>query len=241
MILLLDIGNHRLKWATAEGGALQGGNAIEHGGDPVAALERVDAAGPGVVWVSHVVGAEVEPALSKAVKDRFACDTRFARTEEECDGLRVAYAEPQRLGVDRWLGMFALWQGLRAPFVVVNSGTALTFDAVDDGGMHLGGLIAPGLVTAQKAVLDATRFAVRPQAAKYAAGLGKDTESCVRQGALHACAGAIERATRGAAGAHFITGGDAPSLLPHLGRDWQWRPQLVLEGLLALAQLEGAA
>jgi type III pantothenate kinase len=107
--------------------------------------------------------------------------------------------------------------------------------------MHLGGLIAPGLITAQKAVLDATRFGVRAQVQSYASGLGKDTESCVRQGAVHACLGLVERAARLAQGARVLTGGDAPSLQPHLGRDWQWRPHLVLEGLRALAKLEGAA
>jgi len=63
----------------------------------------------------------------------------------------------------------------------------------------------------------------------------------VRQGGLHACVGLIEIAGRQAAGAHFITGGDAASLRPHIGRDWDWRPNLVLEGLLALARLGGGA
>jgi type III pantothenate kinase len=238
MILLIDIGNSRLKWAASDGAAVQSPEAIDHGARPAEVLKTRELPASESVWISHVMGAEHEAAVAAAVGAACGMAPRFVRTQEEREGLRVAYAEPLRLGVDRWLCLLALWTQSNSAFCVVNAGTALTFDAVDDGGQHLGGLIAPGLVTAQTAIAGATRFEIRPQGPKFSSGLGTDTESCVRQGALYACAGLVERAGRQASGTHYITGGDAPALLPHVGRGWEWKPHLVLEGLLAFARSE---
>ena len=240
MILLVDVGNTRVKWAVARDGgaaALDGAGAAEHGGDPAGVIATLDLPHAGAVWITHVLRFDDEAALGAALSARLGVAPRFARTRAECAGLRVAYAEPERLGVDRWLGMLALWTRLHQAFCVVNAGTALTFDAVGADGRHAGGLIAPGLVAAQKAIAGATRFTIRPQAEQYGAGLGTDTESCVRQGALHACAGLVERASHHRPGARVVTGGDAKVLLPHLGRAWDWQPHLVLEGLLAYSRL----
>jgi type III pantothenate kinase len=233
MTVLLDIGNSRLKWATVKDGALRFGDALEHAGNPTAALAAVPLQISDAVWLCHVTGSVHEARLIREIETRTGGAPRIARVSAECAGLRVAYAEPQRLGVDRWLMMLAIWTQLRAPFCVVSAGTALTFDAVDAQGQHLGGVIAPGLSTMQQAVLGATRFDVRGQDPHYDDSLGSDTERCVRQGAAHACAGLIERLARRHPGAQILSGGDARSLQPLLAGDWELRPQLVLEGLLA--------
>ena len=246
MILLLDIGNSRLKWALSEDGRIQTAQSEPHLGDPARLFYSLALPQVEQVWVSHVMGPSHEQKLAEVLQSHYGLAPKFARTAAEARGLHNGYAEPERLGVDRWLAMLALWAQTHHAFCVVNAGTAITFDAVDEGGQHQGGLIAPGLVTAEKAVLDATRFSTRPQTLRYGTGLGHDTESCVRQGALHACAGLIERAARLSTGGHFISGGDAPALLPHLGgahstgsgQGWDWRPNLVLEGLLVLARNE---
>lgn len=235
MILLIDIGNSRLKWAAWDGNGLGAPHAVEHGGRPAALLAGLELPRATAAWVTQVMGASHEAAIAEAVRARCGATPGFARSEAARDGLVSAYVEPQRLGVDRWLSMLALWAETRAAFRVVNAGTALTFDAVDGAGRHLGGLIAPGLRTAQNAVRGTTRFELRADNASYTEGLGQDTEGCVRQGALHACAGLIERAARLGEGPCVITGGDAPALLPHLA-GWTLRPNLVLEGLLAYAR-----
>ncbi|HUP91009.1 MAG TPA: type III pantothenate kinase [Solimonas sp.] len=237
MMLLLDVGNSRIKPALWDGTHLHAHPALAHGGQPAAALEAVPAMAPAAVWIASVTGAAHEQQLDASIRRRFGVAPRFARTEQARDGLRVAYSDPARLGVDRWLMMLALWRELRGPFGVAAAGTALTFDAVDAGGQHLGGFIAAGLAAQSQAVLGATRFPTRSLDAPYAEGLGADTEACVRQGALFAGAGALERAARRHAnGPRFLCGGDAELLLPHLDQPWTLRPQLVLEGLLACAQ-----
>jgi type III pantothenate kinase len=238
MILLLDVGNSRVKWAVFDGKALHAPEAREHGGRPGALLESVALPLTEAVWVSNVTGAEHEGPIADAVDAQCGARAQFARTRRDWSGLRVAYGQPERLGVDRWLAMAAIWIETEKPFCVVNAGTALTFDEVRRAGRHAGGLIAPGLTTALNAVRGATRFALARDAGAFIEGLGTDTESCVRQGALYACAGMVERAARDVLGMKVLTGGDAATLRPHIGKDWTVRPNLVLEGLLAYAQNE---
>lgn len=238
MILLLDIGNTRLKWARWDGAALVPGTPLDHAGQPALAVRALPGAAPQAIWIAQVLGAEHAQPLELALHARFGRIPHFAASEAQRAGLRNAYAEPQRLGIDRWLMMLALWQELHGPFCVAGAGTALTLDAVDPDGGHRGGFIAAGLSTHVEAVLGATRFATRGLSSAYATGLGTDTESCVQQGALLACLGAIDRGwyAAGAPPKKFISGGDAERLLPFLSHGWMHRPLLVLEGLLVLAR-----
>jgi len=237
-LLLLDVGNSRLKWAAADAAGLHQSGAVEHGGVPAAAVDAIGIDRADAIWIANVTGAALGEPLAAALAARFGMAPRFAAVQAHYAGLRAAYAEPQRLGVDRWLALLAAWTEARGAACVVSAGTALTFDAVDAQGQHLGGIIAPGLLTMQQAVLGATRFPAAGPAQIYTAGLGTDTDACVRQGALHAGAGLIERlAGRHTPGAmRLITGGDAALLAAHLDGSWVVRPNLVMEGLLALAR-----
>ena len=235
MILLLDIGNSRLKWAVANGARLSRARAVPHRGRPGRVLRALKASGVREVWMAHVVGP-LEREARAAIRRRFGVTPRIARTQKHCAGLRIAYANPARLGVDRWLAMLALWSAGHRSFCIATAGTALTFDAVDARGRHRGGLIAPGLATAWNAVRGSTRFALPPNPSRYTRGLGTDTGACVRQGALYACAGLIERAAREAGGTRFLAGGDARTLHPHLDGRWIVKENLVLEGLLVYAR-----
>lgn len=235
--LLIDVGNTRLKWTVAAGdGALAPVQALAHGGDPAALIEWLPLPdGLREAWVANVTGDAAGERLAAALGVRHRLPTHFARPVDRLTGLRLAYEDATRLGVDRWLALLAIWGRERAASVVASAGTALTFDAVDDRGQHLGGVIAPGLVTAQTAVLGATRFAASGPSQQFTRGLGRDTDACVRQGALHACAGLLDRLAARHPGPRYLIGGDAETLAPHLDGDWQLRPDLVLEGLAALA------
>ncbi|MDB5972868.1 MAG: type pantothenate kinase [Hydrocarboniphaga sp.] len=241
-LLLLDIGNSRIKAAVAsDDGALQVLPALAHQADAASALARIATDAPTQLWISQVLGAAAEASLIAAVQARWNRAPHFARATSEFAGLRSGYGEPARLGVDRWLAMLAARSESLGAVLVVDAGTALTADLVDASGQHRGGFIAGGLLTAQRGVLGATRFATRDTGAGYDGGLGLDTEACVRQGAMLGCLGAIDRAADLAEGLsrRMITGGDAEILLPHLKGAWQHRPNLVLEGLLIMARHTG--
>jgi type III pantothenate kinase len=237
MMLLLDVGNSRVKWAVYDGKKLRTPQAREHRGSPGPLLEHLELPLTDAVWVANVMGPDHEGPIADAIDAQCGARAQFARTRRDWSGLRVAYAEPERLGVDRWLAMAAVWIEEEKPFCVVNAGTALTFDEVRRAGRHAGGLIAPGLTTALNAVRASTRFA-HAEPGAFTEGLGTDTEACVRQGALYACAGLVEFAAREVLGAKVLTGGDAETLRPHLGRGWTVRPHLVLEGLVAYANYD---
>lgn len=240
--LLLDVGNSRVKWALAKDARLGPVLHALHEGDAAAALNRVRLPEVDEVWVSDVTGPASLEALGELLRAKCGAAPSFAAVQARCLGLSCAYAEPARLGVDRWLMLLAAWRATGRGACVASVGTALTFDAVDDAGQHLGGCIAPGLMAMQRAVLAATRFpAADPTEDLHGDGLGRDTEACVRQGAVHSALGLLERlAQRYAAhGAWWLTGGDAPRLMPSLAPRWEYRPALVLEGLLSLATAAG--
>lgn len=241
-ILLLDVGNSRLKWTLAANaqqplGLLQ---ALPHEGDPartITMLAAQIAAAPKAVCIANVTGSAHEQALSQAVQQLWHCAPQFARSSAECGGLKSGYADAGRLGVDRWLAMLAVWSQTHAGFNVASAGTAITFDAVDASGQHQGGLIAPGLAAMIAATLGHTRFAVGEMAASFEQGLGRDTEACVRQGALHAAAGLLDRLAAQHAAPNHLAGGDAATLQSHLSSAWQLDADLVLQGLAVWAQL----
>lgn len=239
-LLLLDIGNTRIKTARWDGRNLRAGKAIAHEGDPAAALAAARLPRAQAVWVASVTGKAHETRIAQVLRARYADEPRFAHSRARALGLVSAYREPSRLGIDRWLALLGARAQTRGAVCVADAGTALTVDCADARGRHLGGFIAAGLMTSQKAVLGATRFAARAPSARYSADLGRDTDACVRQGAYLSCLGAIDRASRvaGPRARKFITGGDAPLLLPQLGAGWEHRPLLVFEGLLALAEAE---
>ncbi len=235
--LFLDVGNSRLKWMWQRRSGIGDAGAMAHEGEPAAALRRMPAARPAQVWVAQVTGAGHAQSLSAAIVEHFGCEPQFAKSAAQWRELRSAYVEPERLGVDRWLVMIAAWAESKGAACVVDAGTALTVDAVSAEGQHLGGIIAAGLSTQQRAVLGHTRFATRQREPDYHGGLGTETEACVSQGAMLACLGAIDRASAiaGDEARKIITGGDAPLLLPYLGTGWEHRPLLVLDGLRSLA------
>ncbi|MGQ0621781.1 MAG: type III pantothenate kinase [Panacagrimonas sp.] len=236
MKLLIDVGNTRLKWAWVEDGEIVEGGAAMHDDNPADILAQADLDEPDSIAVASVAGPAHDIALTKVCAVRWQLKPAFARVAAERDGLRNGYAEPQRLGVDRWLAMLAAWARTRGPCIVADAGTALTVDVVDDRGQHLGGIIAAGLRTSEKAVLGATRFPVRQVPLVPHAGLGLDSEACVRQGAMLSALGALDRvATQLPPARRYIAGGDAPTLIPFLGASWEHRPMLVFEGLHVLS------
>lgn len=235
--LLLDIGNTRLKWARLDGADLHFGEPRVHAGAPEAIARGLPRAPK--ILIAHVLGTEREPTLAAAILEACGFPPQFARVRDGLLGLQLAYADPARLGIDRFLGLLAVRRETHGAFGVANAGTALTFDAVGGDGRHRGGLIAPGLATAHAAVRGSTRFELRADEGVYGGELGLDTESCVRQGALQACAGLLDRMARRHPGIHVLAGGDAQTLAPHLDPPWVLRPQLVLEGLRVYAEAGG--
>lgn len=194
MNLLIDLGNTRLKWATLAGGRMQPGGVFAHIGKALVAdlrSEWIELARVGTVFVASVVAPAREEELDAFVRERFGVCARFVRSPAAALGVRNAYAEPARLGVDRFLALAAAHAQNPRLQVLVGAGTALTIDALDADGNHLGGLIVASPHLMRSAVLAGT--ARVNLADGHCRELPRSTADAVVTGALYAAAGAIDR------------------------------------------------
>jgi type III pantothenate kinase len=246
MRLLLDLGNTRLKWALqAQPDGWQARGAVDWQEDLATALASAWAGlpRPERVIAASVVDAAREAQVAAMAQRLFACTPIWVRTPAHACGVRNAYAEPQRLGVDRFLAMVAAHADSRAPCVLVGVGTALTLDALAADGRHLGGLIAPGPRLMQQSLLDATAR-VRPERPGEIVELADNTADAVASGCWQAAAALVERfATRsavrlGATPALILDGGDAAPLLPLLSLPAGLSQDGVLRGLAVWANAQ---
>jgi type III pantothenate kinase len=236
--LLMDVGNSRIKWGVLSNGEIKRTGHISQALQVLTSKipRRVDD-----VFVSNVAGTTFATRLSGVVGMHCDCDVRFARTERRGWGVTNGYTQPRRMGVDRWVAMIGAWAEVGAACLVVDAGTAVTVDALNDQGMHLGGQIIPGVATMAASLSSATSDIpqVRPAPGRGRADLGmfaRNTAAAVREGAQNAVSGAVDRAiqtlqSNACQPAVVLTGGDASRILNALCESPLHRPHLVLQGL----------
>lgn len=242
--LLLDVGNSRLKWGVLDDREIRRTGHISQEDIRqlgLAALttklpRRVD-----VVYASNVAGTSFATRLSGVIGMHCNLDVHFVRSEKRGWGVTNSYRQPRRLGVDRWVAMIGAWAELRSSCLIVDAGTAITIDAIDDDGVHLGGQIIPGLETMLKSLSAATSdIPLIKASSKQLSGdlkmFGRNTAAAVREGGENAITGAVERAFRTLqANAHdptiILTGGGASRILGSLEQAAVHLPNLVLRGL----------
>ncbi len=156
--------------------------------------------------------------------------------------LRVDVPAPERVGVDRLLNCAAAWRRFHRGCLVVDLGTAVTYDLVVAPGVFLGGVIAPGLETLSYALSARTALPyVPPEPTEVV--LGRDTPACLRAGLWFGFLGQLEAvvarvmkddrldAARPAPPLTLLTGGAAPLVSPHLSFPHEVLPDLTHEGL----------
>ena len=245
--LLIDAGNTRLKWGVLEEGAIRrtghiAQERIRDQGIQVLTTRlpsRVDA-----VMASNVAGASFATRLAGVIGMHCHCDVRFARSERRGWGVTNGYRQPRRLGIDRWVAMIAAWQEFAAACVVVDIGTTMTIDALDDDGNHLGGQIIPGidamLASLPAATSDLPRVKVARQVtAADVSMFGRNTTAAIREGACNALAGAVDRAIHALQSSGYepslvLTGGGASRMLEAVDAEAWHCPNLVLQGLATM-------
>ena len=243
-VLLLDVGNSRLKWGVLDDGDIRrtghiSQQRIREQGLSVLTTKlprRVDA-----VRASNVAGTSFATRLSGVIGMHCNADVHFARSEKRGWGVTNSYRQPRLLGVDRWVAMIGAWAETQSACLIVDAGTAVTLDAIDNDGVHLGGQIIPGVETMLDSLSSATSDIPPVKASsKPAAGelkmFGRNTAAAVREGAQNAVVGAVERAVRTLQSnalkpTIILTGGGAARILGALEKAPLHRPNLVLHGL----------
>lgn len=243
MRFLCDQGNTRLKWALVapDGGfVLTGAESGSFLSDDTRSL--VEAAGGSLgkmqVGYSSVAPPEQGGRLATQLREWGAAPPHVFRTRPARAGLTNGYAQPERLGVDRWLAMAGAVTSYSGALLVVDAGTALTIDAVDGAGRHLGGYIVPGLQL-QLQALGAGTARIGHVAADHRMGWGVSTAEAVVSGVTLSLVSAVERAAIELARTVddtcrlILTGGDAEVIAVHTAfADVVVDPQLLFRGML---------
>ncbi len=240
MNLLIDIGNSRLKWATANGLDIESGIPINNAElNREALVLNWQALQPPNRIAIASVGANRLLALVESVANELwpSISILIARSEAESFGVRNAYPEPQKLGVDRWLNMIAGYNLYRKALCIVGCGTAITLDCVDSTGKHLGGLICPGLRLMRSALTTGTAN-LQPVFTEYPKGLATFTDAAISNGTLAAASGLVEQVLKNYSEDFglLLTGGDADLVAAQIERKMIVQPDLVLIGLALVLQ-----
>lgn len=232
---LFDLGNSRLKCAQLhEDGSLGEVIALAH--DEMVFVETLREALPERAD-SACLASVASPGLTAAVID--ALTARFqrislARSSAQLAGVRIAYAEPARLGVDRFLALLAAHARGSGPWLIAGVGTALTIDLLDAKGQHRGGRIGPSPRIMREALHQAA--AQLPAQGGSYREFAADTADALASGCEGAALGLVERSLHqaekelGEAPTLLLHGGGALALAPYLPGSLH-APSLVLEGL----------
>ncbi len=237
---LFDLGNTRLKCAPLGADGRPGEVfALAHGDAPsLAGLDAVLPARFEAACVSSVAAPSLRVALLDTLASRCGriC---LASTQRRFGDVRIAYAEPERLGVDRFLAMLgARARGAQAA-LVVGVGTALTIDWLDAEGRHRGGRIAASPALMRAALHERARQ-LPVQGGNYVE-FAADTGDALASGCTGAALALVERSLQRAG-----SDGAPPRLLLHGGGAAELRaglrqaidaPALVLEGLAQWARI----
>lgn len=196
MILLLDQGNSRLKWASlTDAGEFLGRGAMASRPGPEelhAVLANVPQ-GSCRIGLASVLDETERLRITELTRQLVGVTPHTFTSGRESAGLRNGYLEPDRLGVDRWLAMLGARSIAGGALLVVSAGTALTLDAVRADGLHLGGLIVPGRRLQLESLAQGTA-GIGLISTQAADGWGQMTDTAVANGVRLALAATVERA-----------------------------------------------
>jgi len=244
MKLLIDSGNSRIKWAL-----IDGKDWARRGVLPVARVDElsqhiaghcgelgISLRGIEQVWVSNVANEKAMNCIRNAVMNTGGKLHVVEAQQEQC-GVRNGYTRPSQLGSDRWASLIAAWHLVQGECLVVNCGTATTIDALSGLGEFSGGLILPG-VDMMLGSLSAASNRLQPGRGQYVP-FPRNTADAMYSGAIQASCGAIQRqhALLSKNSAPVVLSGGAAALLQgHLLMPLKIAENLVLQGLLIIAQ-----
>ena len=138
--IFLDIGNSAIKWRTIES------NVYSKRIDEflLNSLPQADKA-----WVSAVANLHIIDDL-----EAYFDELHLLNTQNKFNNLKISYDDPSSLGSDRFFAMLGAMEHFpKKPLLVIDIGSAMTFDVINEDGYHQGGLIMPGLKVLRKSFL----------------------------------------------------------------------------------------
>jgi type III pantothenate kinase len=249
-ILVIDVGNSRLKWGLRGPGGWSARGAVAN--QDIGSLAVRD--WQNLERPARVVGVNVAGEAARVRVEgqlaRWRLPVEWLVAGTHAGGVTNRYRNPAQLGADRWVSLVAARRRAVAaneaaprPCIVVNAGTAVTIDALDADGVFRGGLILPGVRLMLQALADHTAALRMPPGAFEE--FPTATPDAIYSGAVQAVCGAVEQMRRRLAPDDagivcYVAGGGAQDIAPRLAAPVEVVDNLVLEGVLVIALLPRA-
>jgi len=239
MQLLIDVGNGRTKFGLASSEAIL--ERREHATrelSPDAVREVVH----GWQFESAVI-CTVVPKVLPAFREVFG-DQLIELRHDTPLGIGIRYPKPESIGPDRLANAVALAHMHGAPGIVIDFGTAVTFDILSADKCYIGGVIAPGLRLMTDYLHERTALLPRVDLREPATAIGQSTEAAILAGAAIGYRGMVKgilealKQELGGQGIRIVaTGGDAEWIMSGMGEDIFTDPDLTLHGLRLVGNL----
>lgn len=241
MLLLLDLGNTNTHLGLADGRRI-----VKQTDLPTSAWSGPQARKfvAGFVGARRLEGAalcSVVPGATPRALDAIWKTWRLDAlelTHRSLRGVGIDYPRPGSIGPDRLANALAARQRYGAPVVVVDFGTAVTFDVVAASGDYVGGIIAPGLAAMTEYLHDKTALLPRVRIREIRSTIGRSTEEAMLIGAVHGYRGLVRELIaelKRELGVRRLpvvaTGGYARLIAARLPEITAVEPGLTLEGL----------
>ena len=246
MILLFDIGNTHTHIGLADDRRVLKQADIPtltwFGGGAAALVKKFAGKNKitGAVLCSVVPSAT--PLVRKTVRALWKLNT-LELNPKTIRGVGIDYPKPNSIGPDRLANAVAAHQRFGAPVVVVDFGTAVTFDVVDSNGNYVGGIIAPGLAVMTDYLHEKTALLPKIEIREIKSAVGKSTEEAMLVGAVHGYRGLVreliaelKRELNTKKLPVVVTGGYAKLIAAKLPEISAVAPDLTLEGLRLIWQ-----
>ena len=225
--IFFDIGNSSVKWRISDSKVCSEG--IES--FLLNKLPEVD-----IAWVSAVA----HPHIVDYLNTQFS-KVNLVQSQKKFEKLTISYKDSSSLGSDRFCAMLgAMKQCSEKPLLVIDVGTAMTFDVVDSEGFHQGGLIMPGLGALRKSF---TKFETN-DLSTHNSSLASDTSNAWKGGTQAMLLSTINDQINKfkvnfSDGVVTICGGIVNEIKDHLPESIQIFDNLVLDGLESYSQTVG--
>jgi type III pantothenate kinase len=201
MLLAIDAGNTNVVFAVHDGTEWRGRWRVATRDDrtsdeyAVWLLALMQHTGLKPADVDRCVIGTVVPAalynLRRLCREWFECEPLIARARLDW-GFEIRVDQPDEVGADRLLNALAAHRHYRGPLVVIDFGTATTFDVVDRDGAYLGGVIAPGINLSIEALHRAAARLPRIGIGRPQAVIGRSTVPAMQSGVYWGYVGLIE-------------------------------------------------
>lgn len=249
MLLALDVGNTNTVIGVFEGKALKvhwrlstrrEGTSDEYG---MLIKGLFDFAGLPFQRVSAVIISSVVPPLQGPLEEMsrqyFSVEAMIVGPGIKT-GMPILYESPRDVGADRIVNAVAAFEAYAGPCIVVDFGTATTFDAISARGEYLGGVICPGIGISSEALFQRAARLPRVDIARPKTVIGKNTVGSMQSGLFYGYLGLVEgvvtrmRAELGGQPTVVATGGLAQLLLAESTVVDHVDPLLTLTGLRIL-------